>query len=388
MHPRSWTHRPMRWWTAVVVTVGLAVTGCAPGTQEESGGGGPREAEVGEPRSLDDLPALPAEGVAVQLDDGLVFVDLGGTVHGHVPGATLETVRGLQHVPSGLVPVSADEHGTGWLEPSTGVFSPGHWGTPLIDDATALLDPEAGSPDAYVLHRPDEALAQWNRDERWWLSAGHRTVTWAACPDQTEDLGACPMNGYDLDMGGNLGLDPGCWVADTLGDMTRLQVCTDQDAEPRSWLELSEPGEEPRRYELPRPVDQPEDMPTTGHFVSGQMHEGWILAQASMECEVSKSVLIDADTAELHPVPGEADPLTSASLVLGWSEDGRAAVLVHDGPCAEEAEPGVWLLDPANGDTDLVYPLPSDTSPKAHLWQPLPGIDLSARHSADRPDEE
>lgn len=394
MHPRRTTHRPT-WWAAALMLLTVVMTACAPRSQPgarspeattspgKGDGAAPRtpwtepaEAEVGEPLALDDLPALPSEGVAIQLDASLVFVDLDGAVHGHVPGAILGSGRGLQHVPSGLVPISDDEHGSGWIEPSTGAFSPGHSGTPLAEDATALLDPQAGSPDAYVIHGPDGTRREWDRDDRWWLSAGHRAVTWAACPDDAGDRVACPMNGYDLDTGEDLDLDPGCWVADTLADRTQLRVCTDHDAEPRSWLELSPSGEEPRAYELPRPEEQPEEMPTVGHFLSAAMRDGWILAQASMECEVRRAALIDADTAELQPILGERDPLARASLALGWTEDDRAAVLVHDGPCAQEAEPGVWLVDPATDATELVYPLPRDARVEAHLWHPLPGIDL------------
>jgi len=342
--------------------------------------GAPGEADVGEAMALDALPALPDEGVAVELDEGLVFVGLDGTVHGHVPGATLESVRGLQHAPAGLVPASDDEHGVGWLEPPTGAFWPGHQGTPLMDAATVLLDPHAGSPDAYVIRRPEEAVAQWDRDAPWWLSADHRTVTWATCPGEPGDMAACPMRGHDLDMSADLDLDPGCWVADARGDFTQLRVCADQDAEPGSWLELATPGEGPRRYELPRRGDMPPDMPTTARFLSAELSRGWILAPTLQECEVRKAALIDVDMGELHPILGEQEPLTAASLALGWTGDGRAAVLVHDGPCAEEADdPGVWLVNPTTGDSELMYGLPPDTTADAHLWRPVPGIDLSAR---------
>lgn len=390
------TRRAGGWPAAVLmVIVGLAMAACSPGTGEGSGRSegpsspiedatpqrpqSPTEADVGEPMALDALPRMPDEGVAVQLDEGLVLVDLDGVVHGHVPGATLETVRGLQHAPAGLVPAGDDEHGVGWVEPSTGVFWPGYWGTPLVGEASVLLDPNAGSPDAYVIHRPDEAVAQWDRDAPWWLSADHRTVTWATCPEAGDTAG-CPRRGHDLDMGGDLDLDPGCWVADARGDFTQLRVCANREVEPRSWLQLAVPGEGARRYELPHPSDMPEGMPTTGHFLSAELGGSWILAQASLECEVRKAALIDADTAELHPLLGEQEPLDAASLALGWTGDGRAAVLVHDGPCAEETdEPGVWLVDPADGDSELVYPLPRETTAEAHLWRPVPGIDVSAR---------
>lgn len=231
-------------------------TGAPPATPHES----PAEAELGDPIALDELPVLPGEGVAVQLGEGLVFVDLDGNVHGHVPEATLQYMRSLQHVPAGLVPVAGEEYGAGWLE-------------------------------------------------------------------------------------------------------------------------LGSTGQQLDRYELPRPADMPDDMTTTGHFLSAELADGWILAGASMECEANKAALIDVGTGELQPILKEDEPLTLGATALGWTGDGRAAVLVDEQPCADNGVPGVWLIDPAASEAELIYALSEGASAEGHLWRPVPGIDLAARAS-------
>lgn len=124
-------------------------------------------------------------------------------------------------------------------------------------------------------------------------------------------------------------------------------------------------------------------MTTTGHFLSAELADGWILAGTSMECEVNKAALIDVDTGELQPILEEDEPLTLGATALGWTEDGRAAVLVDEQPCADKGDPGVWLVDPATSEAKLIYPLPEGASAEGHLWQPVTGIDLAARASAD-----
>lgn len=401
-HIRTVPHRLIGWQLAVLA---LLVGACGPGdgqaTRTPERSPAPRdegptptampdpeptpeataEPDLGPAMTMDELSPMSDEGVAVQVDDDVVLVGLDGTVHGHipdtdlhVPGADLETIRGLQHVPGGFVALRGNEHGSGWIDQAAGVFWPDHQGTPLLG-ASAQLDPHAGTPDAWVIHRPEEPVARWHRDDRWWLSAGHRVVTWEECPDDAEVGAPCPTSGYDLASDTALDLEPGCWVADARGEGDHLRVCHQPEAEPPSWLELDSLGADQARYELPRP----DDAPAPGHFLSAELGDGWILAQASMECEVRSAALLDIDSGDLQPVLGEDEPLMTPSLALGWLEDGRAAVLVHDSPCAEPDQPsGVWLVDPAGDDHELIYPLPADTGTEAHLWRPVEDVELQA----------
>lgn len=66
----------------------------------------PAGLDAGAMLSLDSLPAMSQEGIAVQTSAGVVFVGMDGTVHGHLADAELGSGGPAMGVP-GLVPIDA-----------------------------------------------------------------------------------------------------------------------------------------------------------------------------------------------------------------------------------------------------------------------------------------
>jgi hypothetical protein len=69
----------------------------------------------------------------------------------------------------------------------------------------------------------------------------------------------------------------------------------------------------------------------------------WWLGQWSGECEVQSTYLIPARGGKPRPILGPADE----SSALGWTRNGKAKILIPNGPCGGSRHPaGVYAVDP------------------------------------------
>ena len=107
-----------------------------------------------------------------------------------------------------------------------------------------------------------------------------------------------------------------------------------------------------------------------------------VLAQWSGECEVPTAFFVPANGVEPRTVTGDEEVGgATESLGLGWAPDGRAAVQLLGGACGSGVDvPGVYLVDPANGERTLVRAAASDQTQRASLAPRAPDRQLPRAH--------
>lgn len=103
-----------------------------------------------------------------------------------------------------------------------------------------------------------------------------------------------------------------------------------------------------------------------GHWSWIAPFDDTILGQWSGECEVPTahviaggvwSVAIDDDGAARLVPKSEAEHdavVVPASVALGWTGDGRALIHVMSGACSSSAPDGLYIVDPATAEVDLL----------------------------------
>lgn len=337
----------------------------------------PTDFDVGPVLEPDTLPAMSSHGVALQVPAGVVFVGLDGTVHGHLPGAELNIGGPAVHVP-GPVPVhlpgeGEDGFASHWVAPSSGSVTSLDPATPLWGGHRVIQLETGLDPSPLVLRHGDgtdsQELARFSPNLPWHVSADHRVVSWHDCPD---DPSTCTAHAYDTDMGGEMELDPGCWVSDSFADFNHAVICAPMgtDDEEAARIERHGPGQEVGRIELPRYREQPDDAPSIGQYRNAFLLGDDVVATWGAECEIPIAVVASPDS---PPRPLLGDDLATAptAVVLGTTPDGRAVVHVLAHPaCGQPGEAGVHLVNPDTGETTPV--ILTDSLTWAEMWSPQP----------------
>ena len=164
----------------------------------------------------------------------------------------------------------------------------------------------------------------------------------------------------------------GCTSAEA-GGRLRVALCggSGADALPRRIDIVDSAGQATVLVEgLPQPGTTD---PALGHWrwATPSSDGRWVLAQWSGECEAPMAFVIEVATGAARTVSGESGPDWvdgRASFGLGWSTDGRAIVSLPESGCGTSAaEPGVYLLDPATGQLDLIVAM-ADVSEQSFVW--------------------
>lgn len=320
------------------------------------------------------VAGLPDEGFVISDDvDPTTFVDLDGEVVHELPGTAVARPRFLPpSIPAGPVPLAFPQGGTRWLDPASGRTASVYAGVPLAVGGS-VAPSEAGTE--LELRQGGYPLGSWPTGAAWAVSADHDVVTWSACPEGEE----CPVEAVDLRLGDRLRVSQGCWVADVTDAGERVDVCTTRGPDGISWLAVTTADGTIQRIGVPRSEGQPDDVPTLGRFHRAWWHDGQLLAQLSLECEVPVATIVDLRRGSVEPVSGGRSlSEATASRALGWTADGRAAVALLDGACGSAAdEPGVYLIDVRSGERELVHALRGAGRSTVHLWSG-PGPDLDA----------
>lgn len=341
----------------------------------------PAELDPGAVLSLNSLPAMSQEGIAVQTSDGVVFVGIDGTVHGHLPEAELGLGGPAKRVP-GLIPVllpigpeQEPEDSDLWTQPASGATAPLRASTPLQADHQVTEQETGRDPSPLILEAPDvRQIAQFSPNLQSNVSSDHRVVSWMECPEEAQDLSSCSGHAYDIDMGAELQMEPGCWVSDSFADFNHALVCwqgwTSGDEE--SWIELRGPEQDTARIPLPHYDGQPQDSQPIGHYTNAFLAGENVVATWSAECEVPRTI-VARPNGQPRPLLGNDLATAPAAHVLGITQDGQAVVHVLDSPqCGQAGQPGIHLIDPDTGNTTQV--LTASGIQAAEMWTPRPTL--------------
>lgn len=340
----------------------------------------PAGLDAGAILSLDSLPAMSQEGIAVQTSAGVVFVGMDGTVHGHLADAELGSGGPAMGVP-GLIPINAhaapDADPTDtrrWVRPASGtVVQRAQVAAPLQGEFEIVELSVGDDPSPLVLRGPDsQEIARFSANLQWNVSADHRTVSWHECPDDARGLSGCTGRAYDTDMGADLQLEPGCWVSDSFADFNHALVCWQSwtDSDEVSWIERRGPGQETSRILLPRYDGQPDNSDSIGHYTNAFLAGENVVATWSAECEVPRAIVVRPE-GQPRPLLGDDLAIAPAAHVLGVTQDGRAVVHVLDSPqCGQAGQPGIHLIDPGTGETTGI--LTAGGIQAAEMWTSRP----------------
>lgn len=349
----------------------------------------PEELDSGAVLSLDSLPAMSQEGIAVQTSAGVMFIGIDGTVHGHLPDAELGSGGPAVGVP-GLIPIDAhaapdqDTTGSRWVQPALGTSIPrGQVTAPLRGSFEVVELATGGDPSPLALHAPDSReIARFSANLQWNVSADHRAVSWHECPDDARDLSSCSGHAYDVDMGSELQMETGCWVSDSFADFNHALVCWQgwASGDEESWIERRGPGQAASRIPVPR--QDGDDAAGTGHYLNAFLDGNSVVATWRAPCERSIDVPPEAhrDVVVIATLDGQPRPLIGddlatapAARVLGIAQDGQAVVHVLDSPeCGQAGPPGIYLIDTDTGNTTRI--LTASGVQTAEMWTPQPTL--------------
>lgn len=335
--------------------------------------------------SIRGLANAPDRGVLVQVDDRVVLVGIDGTVLGHLqgqlagpqPGELAEEVimpgqRSVAHLPA----VTVNGTGDVWLNPVDAVWQPASGEAPLLSGGRVVYDVDEPPGQRMQLYGagpgPDlEVIATWPEGESWWLSADHRLVTWRTCWDDRE----CPNGFYDSDMGGPGELDPGCWIANALGDFSYTEICD-------GTVVATSFG--PDRAEYPVPLG------TDGQrAIAVAAFDGGIVRVDHASCDVVEPMQIE-DGEGLVPLLGRDAASNPSAVPLGTVPDGRVVLHYNAAACdatSRDPAPGVYLFDPGTGEHALVYEatVPPD---RVQAWDPFSPVTPTADALASQDPQE
>jgi len=277
---------------------------------------------VGPELSLEELAQLATPMLAFTLPGEetwqatLVLVGLDGTVYGHVPRGDFFNSggnAGVLLVPGPALVVQDDRQAT----------VPG--GTPVPETYDAVLPLIDGyeirfrwgyDPGAHQLFRDGQDVGYFTNDLGPWALGSGRDVL----SQHDSDLASAGFHAYDLTLGEQISLPDGCLALDRHPDQGLLLACatpgqnTGSDPSSRlAWADGTVVATAPEG-----PVD-----PTAGTY--------------------QRAMLSPAG----RPLPG---------AIVGWSDDGRAIVVVDTHPAgAGTPPPGLHLLDPVTGATELLW---------------------------------
>lgn len=317
------------------------------------------------------MPVLPDVGMALEVGDAVVLLSVDGDVLGHLADAALARPQGLandQRIGGPLL-VTLDDAATEatgsseiWIHPTTGDWVPASRGVPL---SAAGLEQDG---EEYVVAWPDvtpeEPLLRWSSNIDWWLSENHLVVTTGCAPDDPD----CVPTFWDDDVGGQGELDPGCWVADKMGDFALLQVCQTDDG---SYLLMTGPTDERTRLDPPADAE-----PDEGYRWAVYGPQGTLLAVRGRGCRT---------VTEIVP-PGQPSPVAAVIAErgvqpLGFLGPDRLAVLVArddsdpDTPtCGGELPVGLHVVDITDGTATHLY-APTGHASSGHVWSAWPTLD-------------
>lgn len=356
---------------------------------------GPRTFDLGAPLRVDDLGDLPAEGVAIEVVGGsVVFVDMDGRVMGHLGGASLATpgppvggrpTRGPLLLLVDREPISdessprspGDEASPGdvigYVEAGAGdvevLGTRQRW---RMAHGHVLERVGTGDPAGFSLVGPD------GDDTGWHLATGGGWIVGAdrALVGQRADATA-PVETYDLAGGGTVPLPAGCLPSQRITDGILLVCQRDTgDMAQRDWatVELWR-GDYPAPTLLLEPRVWPGQDRPLGHYRHASLSPDgrWVGAHWSGECESPTAVVAEVGAStKPRPMITAGDGQALESSFHGWTTDGRALVTTTEGLCsAGDQLPGLYLVDPASGDRELLWQVPDGAWTAIQPWGPL-----------------
>lgn len=300
---------------------------------------------------VENLPRLPAEGIAVQRGDRVVLIGLDGKRHGHVKAAFADSPFGLRTRTNVLA--LAGSKGQWWVDPGSGRYqSLSFDGAPLWNDHRVVRFADAGIDQSMQLDQRRGNVASWSERDRWWLSADHRLVTWRRCAQ-----GDCRFEAYDTDMGGALSLSQNCWAAYALGDFALTQICNGG----RRILTVFGGGDQEIKVDVPEGIDA-QPAKAVAVFDDG------IVRIDHATCDVSEVRRLNKT--DLDPVLGDDPFRTPSAVPLGVTDDGDIVVHFNSAACdAGAAHPGVYLINPKTGERTAVWK-GSAHRDEVQMWAP------------------
>lgn len=355
----------------------------------------PDAAEPGEPLALqvgpalrvDDLTDLPDEGVAIGVGDGpeerVVFVELGGTVIGHLPSTFLAMpaaggARGGPTTGPLLLAVESEDEG-GYVE--VGVREVRRLGRPDVQAGTTperwplahgyvLERRRTGDPAGYHLVGPggDTGFVL-STGRPWSVGVGREVVAQAGGVDEGQVTEA-----YDLVTGRPLELSGACVPHDRTAD-GMVVVCWDRAAPfaDRDWARVELRRDDGPTERLLGPFVWPGQTMAMGHYRWAAVSPDgqWTAAHYSGECESPIAMVAPRGTTTPRPFI-EADDLPVESHFHGWTANSRALVTVTEGVCGTGHDvPGLYLVDPAGGELTLLWEVDAGGWTAIQPWGPL-----------------
>ncbi|MDP9342395.1 MAG: hypothetical protein M3Q23_09950 [Actinomycetota bacterium] len=319
--------------------------------------------EVGPRLDPKNLPALPPTGVAVEVQDRVVFVGLDGTVHGHIDDFQLDFDLPFS---VGLLAVSGGQEFA--IDPGHGTVR-GLRGNQVPLAAGARLS----------LHPTGDQETHWTLD----LAGGRRvmfppsqvrvSVDHALVTSQVfriRDGFARPVSSRVVDTasGATVRLPPACWAAERLPDSWVLACWPSGPGHP-SWIGVLGPRGGVRRL-VPAPRG-PGGQAALGHWEGAEASPdgSTLLLQWSGECEVPTAYLAPASGGRPRAVVHGRPPVES--VALGWAPPARLVVSLPQAACGAGFErPGVYVLSRSGG-SRLVYETNPDVD-RVVLWRRSP----------------
>jgi hypothetical protein len=362
----------MRWRWLVLAAVGVTLASCqrdhrevrTPATTTTVAASTTATTAAGSPVTTADglgsLP-LPIDGVAISyragpegpdVETGVLLVGLDGHV--------------LAKVRDGLV---ASEGAPGALFLRTKdrdyLLDPGHRGLAPVDRSKLDRLPLANHATLVSITDRDPGRSWIEQDGREVFdleNAMANTVTVSNDRDVVTNQHGDRAVAYDTRTRAQIELPVGCAVADRHADR---------------WLYLCDPdrGGQPTEVRLKRGADTHVVFPRAtelGSWRSARFSNdgSQVLLQWSGECEVLTAYLAPVG-GEPRQVPGDQ----ATAIALGWTKDGRAAVLVPTDPgCgSDDGRSGLFLVRADRTSTRVFGPPPGTRLVDAALWTTVPG---------------
>lgn len=309
------------------------------------------------PTALESLPAMPREGIAVEVDGNVELIGLDGDVRTVLPGrlgSDNSPVTDRLRTPTNLIGLTDTDRGRVWLAPDTGAWQPADLEVPLRAGFRVVYDADADPSERLELHRGDTVLAAWPETVDWWLTPDHRVVSWETC-----EAAGCVHRFLDTDsMDDPQDMEPGCHVGHVLGDFGVTQICEDGRRIVR--VPPSPEADDRETFTVP---DGTDGQPAQAVAV----YRGGIVRVDHASCEISEPMRLD-DQGGLIRLLGD-DPRANPSAVpLGVTSDGQVVLHYNSAACdATDQSPGVYLHDPDTGNQQLIYEGHLQTG-QAQMW--------------------